>query len=205
MPEPNSSNALRNERLLVAVVRLAEDGPCQFKGALVALDGGEATVRIAGGAKFAAEESVVLVRGTVGSRKFAPAAWVRSERGCDVFSLAAQFEPFDARRDPRFPIRLATEVRQGGECCPGVMLDVSQGGAAVAVHRRPEGQSLDLAISYRGFSARLPCQVVGISAAAGIPVLHLKFELVNSAERAFVRELVRDARAAAELADEAAA
>lgn len=184
-----------DERLAVAVVRLAEDGPSQVRGDLVALDSDEATLRLPDGGSFEEGELVVLVRGKAGSRQVARAAWVRAENGYDVFSLNARFEPFDVRRDRRIPTHLAVEVWQGDTCLPGTMLDISNGGAAVATRERPDEQPLLLAISIGGFSARLACKVVGVGGTIRQPVAHLQFERLNVAEQAFVRGVMRAAEA----------
>lgn len=185
----------------IAVVRLASETHAltQVGGELVSLQAQAAAVRLRETVSFAQSEALVLVKGEQGSRAIARATWLQNAGGLAIFRLATAFQPFDARKDPRLPVQLRVEVLSSGSRDAGLMTDISQGGAAVATQTKPAGAAVSVVASHNGFWATLPCRLTGMTPEGSWWILHLQFGEMNVAERAFVRQIIRDAGRALEL------
>lgn len=186
----------------IAVVRLASPVRelSQLGGKLVSLQRQAAAVQLRDTVTFERDEPLVLVRGERGSRAIARATWVHNSGSVAIFRLATDFQAFDARKDPRLPVQLRVEVLAPGMRGAGLMIDISNGGAAVATVTEPTGHALTLFASNNGFWATLPCTIVGRGRVGACSLLHLQFADLNVAEHAFVRQMIREAQLRLELA-----
>ena len=109
-----------------------------------------------------------------------------------VFSLEHLFRPFDLRGQPRYPVLARAEVRPtiGPTRHPAMVLDISSGGLAVEVPHRPSGSSVEVLMRCFGYSATLPCTIVGSTDYEARSVLHLRFAELSLTQQAFVRNVI---------------
>lgn len=190
-PAPDDASA-------VVAVRVSHAPPQQCPGVIVTSHALVLAARFPEGAPFADGESVLLLEGVLGERKVARANWVRTQGDVAVFRLKEPFKPFDARKDGRIPAELRAEVRSviGGSRQSGLILDVSNGGLAVAVSARPGGKAIQVVVGANGYSATLPCEMMGASQQDEYTILHLRFDGLSLSQQAFVRQMVQAAMVA---------
>jgi hypothetical protein len=73
----------------------------------------------------------------------------------------------------------------------GRLIDVSFGGAAVALDSRPGGSQVEVGLWADGYGARLLCDVVSSNTGpSGETLLHLRFREPSAPQQAFIRQLV---------------
>jgi hypothetical protein len=134
----------------------------------------------------------VIICGMPGSRSTAEASYVARNADVAAFKLLSRWKPLDLRRDPRFSTDLQAEVRSvlGSSRQPGRIIDISMGGAAVAVESRPGGSQLEISVATNGYAARILCDVQSSSQAGTETVLHLRFRDLTPPQQAFIRQLV---------------
>ena len=180
---------------ILVAVRTSQSPPEQFGGRIVTASGLVLAARFPDGAPFADGEAVMLLSGNLGDRKVARAQWIRTQGDVAVFRLKAPFKPFDARKDGRIPAELRAEVRSvvGGSRQSGLILDVSNGGLAVAVSSRPGGKAIQVVVGANGYSATLPCEMMGATTQDEYTILHLRFDALSLSQQAFVRQMVQAA------------
>lgn|GEM_PF-2485996 len=176
---------------VVVVLRSAE--PVQWQGHVVAVRDASIAVRLSGPRpEFDPLLPYVIISGEPGSRFSAPARLTAQNGAAAAFKLTSGWKPLDLRKAPRFATDLKAEVRSvlGNSRQPGRVIDISTGGAAVAVDSRPGGSQIELGISANGYSARLVCDVLNTSEVGSDTVLHVKFASVSPPHQAFLRQLV---------------
>ncbi|MGE5596004.1 MAG: PilZ domain-containing protein [Hyphomicrobiales bacterium] len=163
--------------------------PGSLPGVLQRLDDVAVVVDMAGAAPWPPGQEVLLVAGELGHRMVAKAAFAGPDGEGVAFTVTRPFLPFDARGQTRYPLSARTEVRSvlGQSRTPGQVLDISLGGLAVEVTTRPGGKTVEVPLQYSGYSATLPCEVVGVNENGPRPVLHLKFLPLTAPQQAFVR------------------
>jgi hypothetical protein len=176
---------------VVVVLRSAE--PVQWQGHVVALRDASIAIRLhAPPAGFDAMMSYVVICGEPGQRFSAPARFVAQNGQAVAFKLVAAWKALDLRKAPRFATDLKAEVRSvlGSSRQPGRVIDISTGGAAVAVDTRPGGSQIELGIAANGYSARILCDVLNTSQSGSDTILHVRFHDVSPPHQAFIRQLV---------------
>lgn len=138
------------------------------------------------------EQELLLIAGAGSTRCIARAHFVTMRERTAIFSLHHTFRPFDLRGQPRFPVLARAEVRPvlGQTRHPGMVLDISSGGLAVEVGQRPSALAVEVLMAVFGYSATLPCNVVGSSDGEGRTVLHLSFADLSLTQQAFVRSVI---------------
>lgn len=175
------------------VVVLRSPQPIQWQGEIVALRHASLAVRVtkAPGA-WNSMLSYVVICGSPGSRFTAEANFVARNGEVAAFKLTSRWKPLDLRRDPRFATDLRAEVRSvlGNSRQDGRIIDISLGGAAVAVETRPGGSQLEVGIAADGYAARILCDVLSSSQAGAETILHLRFRDLTPAQQAFIRQFV---------------
>lgn len=177
------------------VVVLRASRPQQWQGAVVALRDASLAIRLQGApANLDAAAEYAIIHGTPGHRHSAAAAVVARNGEVVGFRLTSGWRALDSRSAQRFPTDFQAEVRSvlGGSRQPGRVVDVSAGGAAVAVDTRPGGSAIELAIWVNGYGASLQCEMVGASKSGDETILHLRFKDLPPPHRAFVRQLITD-------------
>lgn len=167
--------------------------PKQWQGELVAFRDATLAVRMSGWPQSwdpAVPYSVIW--GAPGSRSICNAAYVASKGEAVALRVTSALKSIDLRKDTRFSVELVAEVRSvlGNSRQQGRLIDVSAGGAAVAVDSRPGGSQIEIGLQANGYAARLLCEVVNTSTSGEQTVLHLRFKDLSPPQQAFVRNLV---------------
>lgn len=178
------------------IVVAGSEHPVQVTGVVAAAAPGLLDLRL-DAAALAGARTLLFIHGERGARHVARGACVAANGDRWRFRISP-WQRFDVRGSERYPVHIPAEVRSvlGTSRQEGVVLDVSLGGAAVAVATRPGGKAVELSLSAGGFASRLPCEVMSVSESADEVVLHLQFAALEPAQRAFVRTLVRSVQAA---------
>ncbi len=137
-------------------------------------------------------EEVALIAGEPGARFVSLGRLLQARANVASFEVVAPWKPLDLRATPRYPTRIAVEVRSvlGQSRQPGTIIDISLGGMAVEVATKPGGREVAIVTRLAAYSATLPCEIVGTSRGQDSTTLHLKFGELTAAQRAFVRNLV---------------
>ncbi len=187
----------------VVVVRISENPPPQHRGSVANARRNALAIRLAGGAAFISGEPVLLIAPT-SPRRAVRARFAASQDDLFAFQLEGEWRSLDARKDSRYSVELTAEVRSvlGRSRQGGTVLNISTGGASVAVATRPGGRQVELVVSITGYSATLPGEVLGVTEAEETTVLHLRFVELSPAQQAFLRHVIGIARARAEGEDE---
>lgn len=164
----------------------------QWTGVVVAARANGCAARISSPPQWDATAELLLIAGTPGKRWVASGKFVATQGEVVGFTLAASWQPFDIRKDPRVAADLQAEVRSvlGQSKQPGRLIDISAGGMAVSVASKPGGSALEVGIWANGYAAQLPCEVISTSQTEGGVVLHLKFQQLSAPQQAFVRQVV---------------
>lgn len=176
---------------VVVVQRTAS--PRQFQGELIAFRDGSMAVRVAAGpATWDPATPYSVIWGAPGSRSICNVAFVASKDSAVAFKAVSALKAIDLRRDQRFNFEINVEVRSvlGTSRQSGRLMDISAGGAAVAVDAKPGGSQVEIGLQANGYSARLLCDVVNTHVSADQTVLHLRFKDLSPPQQAFVRNLV---------------
>lgn len=176
---------------VVVVLRAPE--PLQWHGHVVALRDASLAIRLSDSPpRFDPLMPYILICGEQGSRFSAPARFVAQNGQAAAFKLTSTWKPLDLRRAHRFATDLKAEVRSvlGNSRQTGRVIDISTGGAAVAVDARPGGSQIELGVAANGYSARLLCDVLHVSEVGSDTVLHVRFCDVSPPHQAFIRQLV---------------
>lgn len=184
MPEPGMP--------VVIVLRAPE--PQQWHGKIVALRDASLAIRVATPpAHWNSMLPYAVICGAPGGRFTAPARFVANNATVAAFKIAADWRPLDLRRSPRFATDLKCEVRSilGNSRQAGRVIDVSSGGAAVAVDTKPGGSRVEVVIWANGYTATVLCEVVGTVEAGTETVMRLRFKDLTPPQAAFVRQLVQ--------------
>lgn len=182
-PEPGAA--------VVVVLRSAE--PVQWQGEVVALRDASLAVRLSRPPEtWNPMLPYVIICGTPGSRFTAEAHFVARNADVAAFKLVTRWRALDLRKDPRFSTDLKAEVRSvlGNSRQEGRIIDISMGGAAVAVESRPGGSQVEVGISANGYSARLLCDVLSSAQVGNETVMHLRYKDLTPPQAAFIRQLV---------------
>lgn len=189
----------------IVILVAGSERPLQVVGTVIA--GGEGTLklRIDGPAELEDQRTLLFIHGERGARHVARGAWAGGSGAVASFRISP-WQRFDVRGSERYPVNIPAEVRSvlGTSRQDGLMLDVSLGGAAVAVPERPGGKSVELSLSAGGFASRLPCEVVGANEGGDSVLLHLRFAALTPSQQAFVRTLIRSLQTALDLEARAA-
>lgn len=178
---------------MAVVVVLRSPQPVQWQGEIVALRDASLAVTVSNAPQaWNLMLPYMLICGTPGSRYTATANFVARNGDVAAFKLAARWKPLDLRRDPRFATDMKAEIRSvlGNSRQAGRIIDISLGGAAVAVESRPGGSQIEIGISSNGYAARILCDVLGSSQVGTETVMHLRFRDLTPPHQAFIRQLV---------------
>ena len=176
---------------VVIVLRAPE--PVQWQGELVALRDASLAIRVnAPPAQWNSMLPYAVICGVPGSRFSAPAVFVANNSSVAAFRMTAKWKPLDLRRAPRFSTDLKCEVRSvlGNSRQMGRVIDISTGGAAVALDTKPGGSQVEVGVWANGYSAHILCDVVGSSEVGSETVLRLRFKDMTPPQAAFIRQLV---------------
>lgn len=176
---------------VVLVQRTAN--PRQFQGELIAFRDGTMAVRLADGPRtWDPATAYSVIWGAPGSRSICNVSFVACKDSAVAFRTVSALKPIDLRRDQRFNFELNVEVRSvlGTSRQTGRLIDISAGGAAVAVDARPGGSQVEVGLQANGYAARLLCDVVNSHDSGDQTVLHLRFKDLSPPQQAFVRNLV---------------
>jgi hypothetical protein len=176
---------------VVVVLRSTE--PQNWQGEIVALRDASLAIRVTNApGSWNAMLPYVVICGTPGSRFSAPANYVARNGDVAAFKLTSRWKPLDLRRDPRFATDLKAEVRSalGNSRQMGRIIDISAGGAAVAVDTRPGGSQVEIGIASNGYAARFLADVLHTNEVGSETILHLRFRDMTPPHRAFIRQLV---------------
>ena len=133
-----------------------------------------------------------VIWGAPGSRSVCNVTFVASKESAVALRVISALKSIDLRRDQRFNFELNVEVRSvlGSSRQGGRLIDISAGGAAVAVDAKPGGSQVEIGLQANGYSARLLCEVVHTHISGDQTVLHLRFKDLSPPQQAFVRNLV---------------
>lgn len=184
----------------VVVVRVGETPPPQYRGEIVNLRSNGLAVRLAVAAPFVPGEAVLVIVVASAPRLAVRARFAAAQGNLCALQTEGEWRSLEARRHTRHPLEIEAEVRSvlGTSRQPGSIVNISPGGASVAVTRRPGGRQIELGVAIAGYSATLPGEVVGVTETEGSITLHLRFGELSPAQQAFLRHVIGLARAAAE-------
>lgn len=176
----------------IAVILRSDGGSRTWKGTTAGCSSNAVAAVLESPGFPAGDGQVLVVAGVRGSRRFAPAAFVRVHGGAHIFRLLGEWRPFDVRASKRFRVDLPAQVTAllGGARHEGRVMDVSAGGMAVAVQTSPVGRDLEVALVFDGYGAHLPCRLVGAELWRSGQLLHLQFAALTIAQQAFIRNLL---------------
>lgn len=186
------------------VVEMNGPQPVQRMGVVAKVRENAIALRLEG-ASFRKGDEVVCI--TAGRPRFTVRARFLASQGAVCgFQLLSPWRILEVRENERHRVSLAAEVRSvlGTSRQAGELIDISTGGAAVVVPSRPGGRQLEVSLSAGGYAATLPCELAGAEEQAESVLLHLKFEQLSPAQRAFVRGVIAAAQATRMAAEEAA-
>ena len=186
------------------VVEMSGPRPVQRTGVVANIRENAIALRIEG-TSFNNGDEVVCI--TAGRPRFTVRARFLAAQGAVCgFQLLSPWRILDVRENERHRVSLAAEVRSvlGTSRQAGELIDISAGGAAVVVPSRPGGRQLEVSLTAGGYAATLPCELAGAEERAESVILHLKFEGLSPAQRAFVRGLIAAVQATRIAAEEAA-
>lgn len=175
------------------VIVLRGPEPVQWQGELVAIRDASLAIRVtAPPASWNSMLPYSVICGVAGSRFSAPAHFVANNATVAAFRVTAKWKPLDLRRAPRFATDLKCEVKSvlGNSKQMGRVVDISAGGAAVAVDARPGGSLVEVGVWANGYSAHILCDVVGTGDGGTETVLRLRFRDMTPPQAAFIRQLV---------------
>ena len=176
---------------VVVVLRSSE--PVQWQGEIVALRDASLAVRLPKAPdSWNSLLPYMIICGQPGSRFTAQASFVARNGDVAAFKLTSRWKPLDLRRDQRFSTDLRAEVRSvlGSSRQDGRIIDISLGGAAIAVETRPGGSQIEIGMAANGYGARLLCDVLSSSEVGSDTVLHVRFRDLTPPQHAFIRQLV---------------
>jgi PilZ domain len=184
----------------VIVVRTTGNPPPQHAGEIANLGANGLAVRIAGRTQLTPGEPILVVAVSSMPKLAVRARFAASQGELFAFQLDGHWRSLDPRKDTRYGVQLAAEVRSvlGTSKQAGAVADISPGGASVAVAARPGGRQVELSLGVAGYSATLPCEVVGVTETEAAAVLHMRFTELSAAQQAFLRHVIGVVRAASD-------
>ena len=147
---------------------------------------------------FELEEDVLLASGRIGSRLASLARFKGLHGGRAIFTKLSPWRPVDTRANPRYRTQMSAQVRDDSVDLPAVVLDVSLGGAALAMTAVPQGLMFEVKIGTRPDAPFLPCRLVSRSEQGEAEVLHVRFGTMTVQSHASVAQLVGELCAALE-------
>lgn len=165
----------------------------QYQGEIIAFRDATLAVRMHSAPEtWDAAASYSVIWGAPGSRSLCNVSFVANKDSAVALRVTSALKSIDLRRDARFTFELNVEVRSvlGSSRQTGRLVDVSSGGAAVAVDARPGGSQVEVGLQADGYAARLLCDVVNTRESGEQTVLHLRFKDLTPPQQAFVRNLV---------------
>jgi hypothetical protein len=167
------------------------------EGIFVGQRGFTISLRLEGNA-FADGEDVLMACGPVGFRAAALARAVGEEGGIARFTRLSAWRAVDTREHPRYRTQLRATIRRTSGNVHGNVLDISRGGAAIAVSELPGGNRLEVRVGTSHKAPLLPCRVVSFTDSEAQTVLHLRFEELAPPAVAYVDQLVAEVCSAME-------
>jgi hypothetical protein len=101
----------------------------------------------------------------------------------------------ERRTTARYPSALKAIAQSGDKRAQlGTVVNISEGGCALATRTPLTDESVDLSVRFETYSARLRCRVVGSTQAPNSSefwfVNHLQFESLHAAQQAFLRQML---------------
>ena len=151
---------------------------------------------------FEHEEDVLLASGPLGSRLASLARFKGLNAGRAIFTKLSPWRPVDTRANPRYRTNMSAFVRDDSVEVAASVLDVSAGGAALAMECELEPRTgvemLDLKIGTRPDAPYLPCRVVSRSNGESARLLHVRFGTMTVQAHAYVSQLIGELCAALE-------
>ena len=140
---------------------------------------------------WVAGEAVLVMIPQDGKRIVAAAELIDLDGDRRVFRTIGPWRPLDRREFPRYATEMRGEVvGEDGEWLFAQILDISLGGARLAVSELPEGRHIEISIWALGQRESLPCTVVAcIEAQLGYEV-RVHFGALSVPHLRLVRDLV---------------
>lgn len=193
MPDPG--NPVTGDS--VVVVQKTAGDPIQHEGVIVNCNDTAVAVQFREPLHWDTGTSVMVVRDAGSHRVVAVARPVLSRERVSAFRLLSEWSAVNLRAARRYQTDLRAEVRSslGGPKQQATIIDVSAGGMAVEVPRKPGGGEVDVTVQVGGFSASLPCEVVDSRGEATCTLLHLRFKDLTALQQVFVRNLINSLEA----------
>ena len=177
--------------------------PLQRAGVVVAVKGATLALRFADPVAWNKTDETILIVAVAGKRFRTTGRFVASQDGLFAFARATAWQPLNLRRAPRSRTKLYARVTSilGQSRQDGHVLDVSLGGMSVWVPLKPGGGAVEVMITSGAFTSHLRCEIVSSVAEGSGVLLGVRFVELNHVQQAFVRQLVRNAEAAAATAE----
>lgn len=191
----------------VIVVRVGESPPSQYPGVVANIRASSLAVRTDDPVPLRTGECVLVIAVGSSPRLAVRCRFAAAQGPLCAFQLDGNWQALEAQRhDARYQPKITAEVRSvlGTSRQAGTLLDISTGGASVAVANRPGGRQVEIGLAIAGYSATLPGEVAGVTEADGLAVLHLRFGALSPTQHAFLRHVMGMASTSAEARGERA-
>jgi len=176
---------------IVVVRRPGVPDAVPLVGEILEEDGPALITELDDAGDWVAGEAVLVIVNQGGSRMVAAAELIDLDGPKRVFRTIGPWRPLDRREFPRYATEMRGEVvGEDGEWLFAQILDISLGGARLAVSELPTGNRVEVAVWALGQRESLPCEVISwIDAALGYEV-RLRFRDMTVPHLRLVRDLV---------------
>ena len=184
------------------VMQRGVGSPLSWDGVFETQRGFQIAVRGTAECPFETEEDVLLASGPLGNRLASLARFKGLNAGRAIFTKLSPWRPVDTRADPRYRTHMSAFVRGESVEVAASVLDVSAGGAALAmecdIEPRTGTEMLDVKIGTRPDAPYLPCRVISRSDGGAAKLLHVRFGTMTVQAHAYVSQLIGELCAALE-------
>ena len=178
----------------VIVVQPRKTPPSQHGAAVVSHAGDLLGMRLKAAATWAAGERALIVRST-DSGRFVRRGQLASQAGeVVVFTMAGTWTAIESRQKLRHPVQIEVFAYESGATVgrPGLLRDLSEGGACIELPQAPEASWLEVSLVHE--PAHLEGSVAAIAGRDSGVLVHLAFDPETADERApLVRKLLKAA------------
>lgn len=160
-------------------------------GRIIEEDGPALVTELDDSGDWVAGEAVLVMVPQDGKRMVAAAELIDLVGARRVFRTIGPWRPLDRREFPRYATEMRGEVvGEDGEWLFAQILDISLGGARLAVSELPQGRHIEVSIWALGQRESLPCEVVAWKDAPLGHEVRVHFGALSVPHLRLVRDLV---------------
>jgi hypothetical protein len=160
-------------------------------GRIIEEDGPALITELDDSGDWVAGEAVLVMVPQDGKRMVAAAELIDLDGARCVFRTIGPWRPLDRREFPRYATEMRGEVvTEDGEWLFAQILDISLGGARLAVSELPQGRHIEVSIWALGQRESLPCKVIAWNETQLGHEVRVHFGELTIAHLRLVRDLV---------------